>query len=661
MADFNLPGISSSNIDIKGIIDKLVKVESKKLDRFESAKEKLNKEKTSWITLSNKIDNLQEVSEALYGFRSPFEDKIALSSDEDILAATASRIAQPSKSTVMVEQIAKNERILSDPVNSRRIFKNIPLKINIGEEELEVYFKGGNIDTLAEEINKQAGKHLNAKITKDTRETSVLILEAKETGEKNRILLRDEATINFFKGIGLFEEKAGLEVDTELKPERIFPLEGSLEYKVYDNILTLEPENSTAFILDKTITSGPNLYFKVKIRVIEIEKEELKEILVKWPELKNIGKVTVKDIDIQGGKPVSKLEEPEVKEEPRVVIDNTVIGLGSDREMRKTRELKELDESFREYTFKFTDIVPEGEKVDRILFFNKNTGRKVEYTDLVIEDISVRRGISPKHLIQEGKDAVVYIDGVRVQRDSNEFDDAVKGVKLELRGESNEEVSLTIDRDYEKITQKIIDIIEKYNELLEYINEQTKIAFTGNLDDKNEVGILSGDITVMGLKSKLQKIMMNPYPTDRGRECSLLVQIGISMGASGSSWEDIKGGCLQVDEDKFVEAFEKYPDTIKQLFGSDTNNDVIIDNGAAYVMDKTLKAYTNPRVGIIPYRIGTTETGIKDQENRIDDWKVHLEEYRKKLESDFMLMQHALNELERNQKSLENFSTQFRK
>lgn len=153
---------------------------------------------------------------------------------------------------------------------------------------------------------------------------------------------------------------------------------------------------------------------------------------------------------------------------------------------------------------------------------------------------------------------------------------------------------------------------------------------------------------------------MNPYPTDMGRGLSLLAQIGISMGAHGTSWNDIKGGYLQVDEDKYIEAFKNYPEIVKQLFGSDTNNDMVIDNGVAYVMEKMLKGYSDPKTGIVTYNIKDTDTGIRDQEKRIDEWSEHLEEYRKKLESDFTIMQQALHELEQNQKSLENFSNQLR-
>jgi len=338
-----------------------------------------------------------------------------------------------------------------------------------------------------------------------------------------------------------------------------------------------------------------------------------------------------------------------------------VLGIGTERGVSGTGEMENLGVTFREYTFKLTDIVPQGEEVDRIFFVNNNTDRRIEYQDIVIEDESARAGLAPKHLVQDSQNAIVYIDGVKVQRDTNEIDDAIKGVNLRLQKESTREVEMTVERDYEKITKKIVNLIEKYNELIRYINEQTRVVSTGKLDEKSEAGTLTGDITVMGLKSKLQKIMMNPYPTERGRELSLLAQIGISMGSAGSRWEDIKGGYLQVDEDKFVSAFERYPESIKQLFGSDINRDVAIDNGVAYELARNLKAYTNPRGGIIPYRITTTEANIKQQEENIVNWKEHLEDYRKKLESDFIQMQQALNELDQNQKRLENFSKGLQK
>jgi len=660
MSDINLPGISS-DIDVKGIIDKLVKVESKKLDSLENTKELFNKEKSAWTNLGNKIKDVQDAARSLYGFRSPFDDKIAASSDENILTATVSRIAAPSTTAIKIEQVAQKERIISDPIETSRIFDRLPLKIRVGEKEIEIYFNGGRIENLSDAVNKQAGDFLISKLTGDTKETSVLILESKNTGKKNRISVTDDQTLNFFKEIGLFEEKKVLLLDTKFSSERFKGIEGATEYSLYDDTLILKPKNSVEFNLDQQVIAKPSILLKIELRAVELPREEEVPPLP-LPELKDIGKVTVKDIEIEGGRSVAGMEiKKEEKEKAPEIIDDSVLGLRSKEGVKSTVEVEGIGSEFREYEFRFTDIAEEGNVINSILFLNKSTARNIEYKNLVIIDESERPGAAPKHLVQEAQDSIISIDGVRVQRDTNRIDDAIKGVTINIKKEAREDIELSIDRDYEKITGSIVNLIEKYNGLFEFINQQTRVVPSRKPTEKTEAGLLTGDITVMSLKNKLQTIMMNPYPTDKGKELSLLAQIGISMGAINTSWSDIKKGYLQVDEDSFIDAFEKHPESIKQLFGSDKNNDLVIDGGLAFVMEHTLKGYTDSINGIVTYHIKNTDSKITDQEKRIDDWNEHLEDYRRKLKRDFTVMQQALHELEQNQKSLENFSNQFRK
>jgi flagellar hook-associated protein 2 len=660
MPDINLPGVSS-NLDVKEIIDNLVKVESKKLERLEKAKGKLDKEKSAWITLGNKLKELQDSSKELYGFRSPFDSKIALSGNEAVITAQAARSAEPSRSSVRVEQVARNERILSDPIPDSLVLGKQPhLIIGVGGEEVDIHFEGGRVSDLVKAINGQAPDLLTAKVTKDTEDTSVIVLESKSPGEGNRITVTDEKTLAFFEQIGLFEERDVLEVDTALTQERVQKVGEKVGHSIEDETLSLRPGFGAVLTLDTPLEAKESVWVSVEVRAVELPRVEVEEPAVVWPELRDIGTVTVKDVEIEGGRSVTEIHpELEEKEEEPEVLDNRVFGLVDTRGQKRTIELDVISGEFREVKYRLTDVVPETTSVTGILFTNSNTGRSIEYRDLVVEDVSERGGIMPKHLVQEARDSVIYIDGVRVKRSSNEIDDAIGGVTLALLGESEQEVAITVDRDYERITEKIVDMIEKYNDLLKFINDGMKVVPSGTLGEENEVGILTGDITVFGLKNRLQNIMMNPYPTSRGKELSLLAQIGISMGAHGTGWSDIKGGYLQVDEDRFVETMRKYPAEVKELFGSDTNNDVKIDNGIAWVMERNVKGYTDPQSGIVAYHIKNTDSDIRNQENRIEDWNEHLEEYRKKLESDFTLMQQALNEMEQSQKSLENFSKQF--
>jgi flagellar hook-associated protein 2 len=662
MPDINLPGVSN-NVNVKEIIDGLVKVESKKLDRLEEAKDKLDSEKSAWVSLGNKMNTLQDSSKELYGFRAPFDNKIALSSNDAVLTAKAARTANPSKSTIRIDQIARNERIVSDPVKNDRVFKRIPaLKLKVGGEETSVHFEGGRVDDLVEALNEQAGDYITAKIAKDTKDTSVIILESKNPGKKNRITVTDEASVDFLKQIGMLEEGKGLRVDTAFTEDRFEAPAEAVRYRLQDGTLLLDPKGEARFNIENGVVAKDSVYIKIKIRAVDIPKKEVPKPEVTWPRLKDIGKVQVRDVTIEGGASIPNIveEKPPPAEAP-VVVDNHVFGVIDTRGEKKILDIDKLEQDFKEYEFRSTDLFPEGTRIGSISFTNNSTQRRIEYKDLVIEDTAQREGIGPKHLVQEGRDAIVYIDGVKVQRDNNEIDDAIMGVNLQVKAESKDDVELTVDRDYELITEKIIAMIEKYNDLLKFINDGMKVVSSGNLGEENEVGVLTGDITVFGLKNKLQNIMMNPYPTKKGRELSLLAQIGISMGPHGTNWSDIKGGYLSVDEDKFIEALRQYPNEVKQLFGSDTNNDMVIDNGVALVMEKNLKGYTDSQNGIVTYHIKNKDTEIKDQQQRIDNWNKHLEEYRKKLESDFTIMQQALHELEQNQKSLENFSKQFQK
>ncbi len=652
---YNLPG-TSNNIDIKGIIDKLVKVESKRIDTYKIEKDHLNKKKSALVELNNKLKSLDEAAKNLYGFRSPFEDKVAVSSDEDVLTATAARVAVPSEINIKVLQLAQNERIVSDPVPDDKILKSLPIHINVGKKDVEIDFEGGTISELADSINKQAKDYLIAKIAKNTENSSVLILETKNTGEKYRLSVNDNSSLELFKKIGLFYERKGFSIQTGFTADKFTPITPGNRHVVKDGVLLLNPGSKVYYNFDESIPIKDSIYVSVKIRVKDLALKEQK--VFEWPELSGIGKVKIKDIEIEGGKPLSTIKEKEVKESQKPVIDNGVLAVDLDGKLQK-KIIPDLSEEFKEYKFKITDLIQSRPSIDKIVFLNDNTNREVEIKDLKVIDTEAGGGISPKHIVQQPKNSIIDVDGIRVERDSNEIKDVIKGVTLDLKNTSKDPIHLQVDRDYEKITKKIVELIEKYNDVLKYINENTKISATGRLTEKNKAGIFSGDMTVSGIKTKLQLIMMNPYPTDRGKNLNLLAQIGISMGKTGSSWNEIKGGYLQVDEDKFIDAFKRFPDEIKQLFGSDTNNDMVIDNGVAYSLDKTLKGYTHPQTGIITYRIKNTDNEIKDQDKKIDDWNQHLDDYRKELERKFTVMQEALHELDSNKRSIENFNKQL--
>jgi len=164
----------------------------------------------------------------------------------------------------------------------------------------------------------------------------------------------------------------------------------------------------------------------------------------------------------------------------------------------------------------------------------------------------------------------------------------------------------------------------------------------------------------MQLKSRLQRIMMDPHLTDGGRSLSLLAQIGISTSGgrfqtSGVVDRSRLRGYLQIDEDKLEESVNRMGDWVKQLFGYDSDKDLAIDSGAAYQVDTYLKAYVETG-GIVSNRMAVLDNSIARKDREIERYHEHLEDYEAALRRKFGTMEGALDNLEKSSKAIENLN-----
>jgi flagellar hook-associated protein 2 len=164
----------------------------------------------------------------------------------------------------------------------------------------------------------------------------------------------------------------------------------------------------------------------------------------------------------------------------------------------------------------------------------------------------------------------------------------------------------------------------------------------------------------MQLKSRLQRIMMDPHRTDGGRELSLLAQIGISTSggrfqSSGTVDRTQLRGYLQIDEAKLEESVARMGDWVKQLFGYDSDNDLTIDSGAAYQVDAYLRAYVETG-GIVANRTAGIDNSIARKEREIERYNEHLQDYEAELRRKFGAMEGALDNLEKSSQAIENLN-----
>jgi flagellar hook-associated protein 2 len=244
-------------------------------------------------------------------------------------------------------------------------------------------------------------------------------------------------------------------------------------------------------------------------------------------------------------------------------------------------------------------------------------------------------------------------------------------VNISLHGTGVAPVSLSVARDLESIKEGLYNFIGYYNRLLMHIDiftrQDERVLESAVFLDENEqeqakedLGLFQGNTTLMQLKSRLQRIMMDPHRTDGGRSLSLLAQIGISTSggsfqASGTIDRNRLRGYLQIDEGKLEESVSRMGDWVKQLFGYDSDNDLTVDTGAAYQVDTYLKAYVET-AGIVANRMATLDNSIARKEREIEQYNEHLEDYEAELRRKFSTMEGALNNLEESSRAIENFN-----
>ncbi len=121
----------------------------------------------------------------------------------------------------------------------------------------------------------------------------------------------------------------------------------------------------------------------------------------------------------------------------------------------------------------------------------------------------------------------------------------------------------------EGIKKQILNLVGNYDGIITDIDvltrkDDTVISDATYMSDdektkaKANLGLFLGDLSLQQLKSSMQQVMMNPYPTSLGRELSLLAQIGISTDTRSPGSASIDRtrlrGYLEVDEPKLTAA-----------------------------------------------------------------------------------------------------------
>ena len=309
----------------------------------------------------------------------------------------------------------------------------------------------------------------------------------------------------------------------------------------------------------------------------------------------------------------------------------------------------------------------------------RDTTRELEVLAARVYDPSETGGFRPLKPVSTAQDAVVAVDGIEIVRPGNAISDVVPGVTLNVKSASDKSVRLKIEPDREKAQEAIVTFVGNYNKLMAQFNilsrKDEKIVseisyFTAEerKTAKERLGSLQGDSTLSLISSALQRSTQGTYATKAGRDMALLAQLGIATNASrpgtGGGYDAARmRGYLEIEDETLAKALNERFEAVSQLFGSDTNGDLIVDSGLAYSIDSLLKPYVETG-GIIALKTGTIDRQLGSTSQpgslraKLADMDVQLERKEQELKQKYGSMEASLNRMESAASSIDSFSKQ---
>ena len=264
-------------------------------------------------------------------------------------------------------------------------------------------------------------------------------------------------------------------------------------------------------------------------------------------------------------------------------------------------ELKAVKDGSGNYTFNFVagDQASSSTKIkifDGTLDKGTSTYSSDGDTKTFLQD-TLKIGISTSYSLDDAKgtahlkkaqDAEFTLDGVKMYRSTNEIKDIGAGLTLNLLKAG--EINFDIKQDSEGLTSTMEELVEKYNELVNYLNDVTAY------DSETKVsGDLADVIEIKNLRSSINKILFTSQSVegtttdDKGNKTktNVLVSVldfGLSLNDTSKS-NSSQLALLKFDSAKFEKKFAEDPDFAESFFSGTSGFEEVNVIGKAQSFD----------------------------------------------------------------------------
>lgn len=654
-----IPGVNSSYQTDK-MIEDLMKVERIPLVKKQDQVKAIEAEKSTWSSVNNQLSRLEESGKRLYGFENPFNEKIVTSADSSVVTAVAEREAEIQKFGIKVKQLASPDRLKTPPLPVNYEVPKGKYSFSVGKRELTFYFKGGSLKDFSGIINRKGKDTVRSSVVRVTGDTQVLMVESLQSGKGNILRFGDDARKLAIETGMISEGASGDGSEVLMRNRNIVHGKSELldipDLQEGKGTLTLRVRFGGSDDKDSGVTGGSataaNTEGAEDGAVIPIS-----------------GSVTVEDVTVFQAPSDSDGMQGGAAESEAVIPDQTETeeALTSARELivfnriSGAQPLENIIPGDETLTLEYN--IDDIRDLQSISFNNIYADKEMIIESVVLDDGSGRDYTAVNPIGLAGN-AILEMEGLEVIRDSNEIDDLVYGLTLNLKGVSSNEVEIEVESDLESIKNAIFDYVYNYNKTIEsilvltssnpdIIDELTYLEDGEKEELREQLGTMKGDNTLNSLKTRMQTLTTSAWKGSPDSTIAMLSDLGISTNANSSGGFNPSRlrGYLEMDEKKLDEALTLHIDDVRNFFGIDTDDDLIIDNGLGWQMSNYIRPFTSTG-GIIFTKVRMFDSQIKNIEEDILNLEDKLERKEQEYRVKFGKMEGMIEELQKNSQSL---------
>ncbi|MDY4130055.1 MAG: flagellar filament capping protein FliD [Treponema sp.] len=689
MADgLNIPGVSDK-YKTNDLVKSLMEVERIPLKREEANLETYNKQQSAWRDVNQKMSSLRESVKSLYSFENPFSNKLASSSDEFAVSVDAGREADFGSFKIDVLQPAQADRFLSDEIGSDYNVPQGKYTFKVGKKTIEYNWKGGKLTDFVDSVNKRGNNTIKASLIGVSPDKKSLLLESLKTGEENALVLENKAFDLALK-IGMISETKPETTNFTINQEsmKITKTKDAIEQEGLEPIsksrvsttsrqITIGARGGFETDLPESITSKKNqkiefTFTEEKIKDITEGTGSVKEVF----QVPSAGGIEYEGITVYNNLSETTLppgEEKKLEGLKSIETSNENIFFIKDidgNETALTHQYFSSDGKTKstKVSFKLDDFP----NAKTLVVRNSNTGKEITMTMPVATDTRTSLGYKPNHAASQACDAKIRYEGITLSRPSNDIDDVVPHITLHVHEKTDKTATVKIEPDTESAKDAIITFVGKYNQTIAEINILTtnKPEVISELDylskdeqeeAKEKLGMFQSENSLRTGKTNLMQIVSGNYKFLDSAQITMLSQIGVSTNASGGTRGGYNPsqmrGYLEVDEKKLDQSLASNLNDIKNIFGYDSDGDLIIDDGIGLKLDKQLSAWVQSG-GIINTKNQAIDSKIKATNTKITKLQTQLDRKEAELKMKYANMQGTLGGLESQQNSIQNFANQ---